>query len=74
MYATELATEQTADKKCEVLVVANLVWLERKLEEIGDPCTPDQRCKAKQFRILLDNQKRKLNALRQGERYSWCDA
>ena len=74
MYATELAKEQTADKTCEVLVITNLVWLARKLEEIGDPCTSVQRCQAKRFRMLFDSQKRKLNAVRHGERHSWSDA
>lgn len=74
MYTKELTTERAADMTCETLICDNLVWLERKLEAIGDPCTSEQRLQAKRFKMLLDSQKRKLNDLRRGKRGSWFDA
>jgi hypothetical protein len=73
MHATGLATEQTADRTCETLLCDNLKWIEQKLEEIGDPCTPENRRQAKCFKALLENQRRKLNDLRRGERDAWCN-
>ena len=67
VHAEDPAKEQALRKTCEALIRDDLIWIERKLDEIGNPCTSEQRRQARCFRVLLDKKTRKLNGLQHGD-------
>ena len=73
MNSPGLDAKQAGNQTCEQIIQKDVVWLEKKLEELDHRSTREQKRIARRLRALLDYERKKLDDLRKGKPPSWCD-